>query len=34
VTTLSGAIETLEHVRDQGSGAGLPTCAAPVGSGR
>jgi PDZ domain-containing protein len=33
VTTLSSAIETLEHVRDQGSAAGLPTCAAPVGSG-
>jgi PDZ domain-containing protein len=33
VTTLSGAIETLEHVRDQGSAAGLPTCAATVGSG-
>ena len=32
VTTLSGAIETLEHVRDQGSAAGLPTCAATVGS--
>lgn len=34
VTTLSGAIETLEHVRDQGSAAGLPRCAAPVVSPR
>jgi PDZ domain-containing protein len=32
VTTLSGAIEALEHVRDQGSVRGLPTCSAPVGS--
>jgi PDZ domain-containing protein len=32
VTKLSGAIETLEHVRDQGSAKGLPTCEAQVGS--
>jgi PDZ domain-containing protein len=32
VSTLSDSLETLEHVRDQGSAAGLPTCAAPVGS--
>jgi PDZ domain-containing protein len=32
VTRLSGAIEALEHVRDQGSAKGLPTCAAQVGS--
>ncbi|MGN6445517.1 YlbL family protein [Amnibacterium sp.] len=32
VRTLSGAIDALEHVRDQGSAAGLPVCAGPVGS--
>jgi PDZ domain-containing protein len=32
VETLSSALETLQHVRDQGSVTGLPTCAAPVGS--
>ncbi|WP_147392044.1 YlbL family protein [Amnibacterium setariae] len=32
VSTLSGAIETLEKVRDQGSARALPTCAAQVGS--
>ena len=32
VDTLSDSIAALEHVRDQGSTAGLPTCAAPVGS--
>jgi PDZ domain-containing protein len=30
VTTLSGAVETLEHVRDQGSAEGLARCTAPV----
>jgi PDZ domain-containing protein len=32
VATLSNAVETLQHVRDQGSVSGLPTCAAQVGS--
>ena len=32
VRTLSGALDVLEHVRDQGSAAGLATCAARVGS--
>jgi Lon-like protease len=32
VGTLSDSLEALEHVRDQGSAAGLPTCAAQVGS--
>ena len=32
VATLSDSLEALEHVRDQGSAAGLPTCAARVGS--
>ena len=33
VSTLSDSLEALEHVRDQGTTAGLPTCSAPVGSG-
>ena len=32
VSTLSDSLNTLEHVRDQGSTAGLPTCTAKVGS--
>jgi PDZ domain-containing protein len=32
VKTLSDSVETLEHVRDQGSAKGLPTCASQVGS--
>jgi PDZ domain-containing protein len=32
VDTLSDSMDALEHVRDQGSTTGLPTCAARVGS--
>ena len=32
VKTLSGALDALEQVRDQGSVQGLPSCTAPVGS--
>ncbi|MGT2424917.1 YlbL family protein [Amnibacterium kyonggiense] len=33
VDTLSDSLDALEHVRDQGSVRGLPTCSARVGSG-